>query len=328
MTTEQFHTRYSQYKARIEKQLRQLVNNEEPASVYQPIRYVLEAGGKRVRAALVILACEAVGGQSSDAVPAAVALETLHNFTLVHDDVMDNSSLRRGRATVHTKWDTNVAILSGDEMIAYAYQSLLKTTSTNIRKVMNVFTDAFIQVCEGQGFDKEFETRCDVTLDEYLMMIEKKTARVISASCEIGGYIGNGTTREVNALRTFGKSLGLAFQIQDDLLDITGTEAQLGKPIGGDVLEGKKTYLLLKALERAKGNNKKILLNVVQKKQLTQAIIPAVLDIYEKTGALPHARKQVELFTHNAQQALNRLQPASARTMLSMLAQQLLERNS
>lgn len=281
-----------------------------------------------MRAVLVLLACEAISGQSQGALHAAVAMEALHNFTLVHDDVMDNSSLRRGRATVHTKWDTNVAILSGDEMVAYAYHSLLKTSSTNIHGLMKIFTDAFVQVCEGQGFDKEFETRCDVTLDEYLMMIEKKTARVLSASCEIGGLIGNGTAREVNALRTYGTSLGLAFQIQDDLLDITGTEQQLGKPIGGDVLEGKKTYLLLNALERAKGNEKKILQKVVEKKQLTRASIPVVLDIYQNTGVLQHAREQVEFFTHNAQKALHRLKPTNARTMLSLLAQQLLERNT
>jgi geranylgeranyl diphosphate synthase type II len=328
LTRQQFQTHYSQYKRRIERQLRLLVNRKEPASVYQPMNYVLGAGGKRVRAVLVLLACEAVGGLSGDALHAAVAMETLHNFTLVHDDVMDNSSLRRGRPTVHTKWDTNVAILSGDEMIAYAYQSLLKTKSDNMQKMMNVFTDAFIQVCEGQGFDKEFETRNDVTLDEYLMMIEKKTARVISASCELGGLIGGGTTREVNALRTFGKSLGLAFQIQDDLLDITGTEEQLGKPIGGDVLEGKKTFLLLNALEKSKGNNRKMLLRVVEKKNLTNKIIPVVLDIYEQTGTLQNARVQVELYTHKAQRALKQLKPTTSRTMLSMLAQQLLERNS
>lgn len=160
------------------------------------------------------------------------------------------------------------------------------------------------------------------------MMIEKKTARVISASCELGGLLGDGSTNEVNALSTFGKSLGLAFQIQDDLLDITGTEEQLGKPIGGDVVEGKKTYLLLNALEGAKGNERKILQRVVGKKNLTQAIVPVVLDVYEKTHALQNARVQVESFTHNAQRALKRLQPSTARTMLSMLAQQLLERNS
>ncbi len=328
LTTNSFHTRYAHIKARIEKQLRLLVKQNKPASVYQPINYVLEAGGKRVRAVLVVLACQAVSGQSGGALHAAIAMETLHNFTLVHDDVMDNSSLRRGRPTVHTKWDTNVAILSGDEMIAYAYQSLLKRKSNHMHQVLCVFTDAFIQVCEGQGFDKEFETRYDVTLDEYLMMIKKKTARVISASCELGGLLGDGTTREVHALRTFGESLGMAFQIQDDLLDITGTEQQLGKPIGGDVLEGKKTYLLLKSLERAKGNDKKVLLRVVEKNNLKQSIIPVVLDIYGRTNTLQHTREQVESYTKTAQRALTRLKPTTARTMLAMLAQQLLERNS
>ncbi|MBI3189238.1 MAG: polyprenyl synthetase family protein [Ignavibacteriales bacterium] len=328
MTTEQFHKRYAQVKARIEKQLRLLVSSSEPKSVYEPIKYVLEAGGKRVRAALVLLACEAAGGQTNDALHAAVAMEVLHNFTLVHDDVMDNSLLRRGRPTVHTKWDTNIAILSGDEMVAYAYQSLLKTKSTRQQQIVRTFTDAFIQVCEGQGFDKEFETRNDVTLPEYLMMIQKKTARVISASCEIGGLIGDGTTREVTALRTFGESLGIAFQIQDDLLDITGTEQQLGKPIGGDILEGKKTYLLLKALERATGNDRTILQKVVRKKTTEKNIIQNVYRIYEQTGVLNDAHKQVLQYTSHSLQALSRLKESNARMMLHSLAQQLLERNS
>jgi len=328
LATVQFHKEYSRYKEQIEKHLSGIITETKPVCVYQPITYVLDAGGKRVRAVLTMLSAEAVGGKRTASLHAACAIEILHNFTLVHDDVMDNSPLRRGRPTVHTKWDTNVAILSGDQLVAYAYQSLLKTKSPSIEKIMRSFTKAFIDVCEGQGFDKEFETRTNVSLSEYLHMIHKKTACVISAACEMGALAGNGTTREVSSLQTFGNSLGMAFQIQDDLLDITGTEQQLGKPIGGDVMEGKKTYLLLKALEWANNKDKKILQQVVRKSISNREMIKDVLDIYQRTGVIEDAQSRVLYYTELANKALSTLKPGNAREMLYWLSQQLLERNS
>ena len=328
MATQQYHTQYARYKARIETRLDGLIENTEPACIYQPITYVLRAGGKRVRAVLVLLACESVGGSSRSALPAACAIEILHNFTLVHDDVMDHSPLRRGRPTVHTKWDTNVAILSGDELVAYGYASLLETNVPTLPAMMKVFTNAFIEVCEGQGYDKEFETRRNVTVEEYLMMIRKKTARVISAACELGALAGNGTPGEVRALKTFGEALGMAFQLQDDFLDIAGTEQQLGKPIGGDVMEGKKTFLFLNAFERATSKDKKILDDVIHHRAKGKDIVPDVLRIYERTGALAETQRQVSLYTSKAQRALLRLKPGTARSMLHSLSEQLLERNS
>lgn len=322
------HNRYSLYKSRIERQLSRLIERKTPVCVYEPIDYVLKAGGKRVRAVLTLLSCEAVGGTQRRALPAACAIEILHNFTLVHDDVMDNSPLRRGRATVHTKWDTNVAILSGDELVAYAYQSLLKTKSSSFLALMTSFTNAFIEVCEGQGFDKEYERRSDVTLDEYLLMIEKKTARVISAACELGAIAGNGTRREIQALRTFGEAIGMAFQIQDDVLDITATEQELGKPIGGDVMEGKKTYLLLRALQRATPSQRTVLERVVHKHNIHKRMVQQVLHIYEETGALDDARYRVIDYTSVAQNALKQLQFGKSVAMLRWLSQRLLERNS
>jgi len=200
-----------------------------------------------------MISCEAVGGNPADALHAAAAMELLHNFTLVHDDIMDHASLRRNRATVHERWDTNTAILAGDEMIALAYRTLLQTKSSRVRDIARVFTEAFVEVCEGQGIDKEFECRNAVTMNEYITMIKKKTARVISAAAEIGGYAGGGSAAQIRALRNYGEQIGIAFQMNDDLLDIMGDSATIGKSIGGDIAEGKKTFLLMHALAHTTG---------------------------------------------------------------------------
>ncbi len=327
MRNQNNHTLYNRYRAQVEQRLRSLVIKKNPVTVYDPIRYVLSSGGKRVRAVLTLLSCSAVGGTILQALDAAAAIEILHNFTLVHDDVMDNADMRRSRMTVHKKWDTNVAILSGDEMIAYAYRSLLKTKTSRLPQVLDVFTDAFVQVCEGQGLDKEFESRSGVILDDYMLMIGKKTARVISASAEIGSIIGGGTNAQAAALRTYGEHLGLAFQIQDDLLDIDGSEQEFGKPIGGDVKEGKKTYLLLRAFERVNGNDKKLLKSLKPGNGISKSTIRRVQSIYQHNGVIDDARKEVERNTLKAQQSLAGFS-GKPKEMLMWLSDQLLRRNS
>jgi geranylgeranyl diphosphate synthase type II len=323
-----FRQQYNNYKSLVEKRLSLLTKSKQPLSVYEPIRYIVAAGGKRVRAVLVLLSCEAVGGRASKALDAAAALEILHNFTLVHDDVMDHAEMRRGVATIHKRWDENVAILAGDELVALAYRSLLKTKTPNLQKVLDVFTTAFIEVCEGQGFDKEFETRNNVRLQEYLLMIEKKTAFMISASTEIGALIGDGSRREVTGLRKFGEELGMAFQIQDDLLDIVGDEEEFGKAIGGDVYEGKKTYLLLKALEQTKGADKKLLQSVMPGNGITRTTVERVRKIYKQTGVLDRASEEVERHTLRARHALDVLPSCKAKEMLLWISDQLLRRTS
>ena len=188
------------YKILVDKKLDTVSDSRSPKYVYVPVRYAMSSGGKRLRAVLVMLACESVGGNSRSALDAAVAVELLHNFTLVHDDVMDNADLRRGKPTVKKKWNTDVAILAGDQIVAQAYESLLKTRTTRLPEVLDVFTRAFTEVCEGQGLDKEFEQRRSVTVNDYLHMIEKKTARMISAAVEIGALVGGGSPREVKRL--------------------------------------------------------------------------------------------------------------------------------
>lgn len=228
-----------------------------PHSLYDPVNYIMSGGGKRIRPLMTMIACETFGGSAEDALDAAVAMEILHNFTLVHDDIMDNADTRRGRDTVHKKWDVNSAILVGDELIGLSYRSLLKTESVRIAEVVRAFTDGVIEVCEGQALDKEFETNDNVSLNDYLLMIRKKTAELLKTSAVVGAIIGNANSHEMESINSYSENLGLAFQIQDDLLDVTAVESEFGKKIGGDILERKKTYLYVKSLEILSGDEKK-----------------------------------------------------------------------
>lgn len=327
LNTRLFQKKYDAYRRQIDRCLLQLIDGQDSGSIYEPMRYVLASGGKRLRATLVLLACDAVGGRSRAAVDAAAAIEILHNFTLVHDDIMDRAALRRGKPTIHRKWDQNTAILTGDEMIAHAYNIILNTRSEHFTNILQRFTTAFVEVCEGQALDKAFESRNDVALSEYLLMIKKKTSRLISAATEIGALIGGGSERMVKALRVFGERLGMAFQIQDDLLDITGSTRKFGKTIGGDIFEGKKTFLLLTALEASRGNDRKTLMKVVHR-SVTREMIPVVREIYDRSGALASARSEIGRQTRLAQQALRPIRRSTARDTLMWLSQQLLERNS
>jgi geranylgeranyl diphosphate synthase, type II len=316
------------YKAIVDRRLRAHVNGHEPASVYGPIRHILNAGGKRLRAVLLLLASEAVGGKSASALDAACAIELLHTFTLVHDDVMDKSDLRRGVPTIHTKWDVDTAILSGDQIAACAHAVLLNAKTTKHKEIFQVFANAFVEVCEGQGYDKNFESRIDVDVEDYLMMIEKKTARMISASTEIGAIIGGGTVAQIKALRQFGKYIGLAFQIQDDILDIDGEEKTFGKAIGRDIIEGKRTYLLLTALDRTKGADRRLMESVMQHRCVDKGSVKRVRDIYERKGVLSDARKEVDRFTTSAQRELRVLPENRAVSALLRLSGSLLRRQS
>lgn len=325
---ENFNESYDNYKKKIEKRLGTFASVREPRIVYEPIRYTLATGGKRFRAVLVLLACEAAGGKIHRAIHAAAAMEVLHNFTLVHDDVMDNAELRRGKPTVHAKWDANVAILSGDEMIAQAYAMLLQTSSPRMMNILGVYTDALVQVCEGQGFDKEFERLHSVTLDEYYRMISKKTGVVIAAAAEIGAIIGSKADRTVSALRIYGQYLGRSFQIRDDYLDVMGTKKEFGKNIGGDIYEGKKTYLLLKALQAAKGGDRKLLRSVIPGNRLDARNVESIRHIYMRTGAVEAAKKEICRCTRKAKEALKPIRYSRSRDLLVWLADQLSARTS
>jgi geranylgeranyl diphosphate synthase, type II len=323
-----FVSQYQRYKEIVDHHLRLCVRKNEPRSLYQPVKYVLSGGGKRIRPLLVLLACEAVGGVSRQAQHAAVAIEILHNFTLVHDDIMDNASSRRGRPTVHVKWDTNIAILVGDELVALAYRELLKTRSPFIARVADVFTEGVVEVCEGQAYDKEFETRKRVSLEEYLLMIGKKTGKMVSVASEMGAIIGGGTASEVRALKYYGIFIGRAFQIQDDLLDVVADEKEFGKTIGGDIVEGKKTFLLIEAYARSRGADKKFLLSVITGGGTSRRNIPLVREIYKRCGVVDLAQQTIARNIVEANAQLSRLRKSRARDMLFWFSHMLLNRNS
>jgi geranylgeranyl diphosphate synthase, type II len=318
--------RYERHKTIVEKYLRGFICEHKPQTLYGPAKYVLAAGGKRIRPVLTLLACEVVGGDASDALHAGAGIEILHNFTLVHDDIMDHASTRRNRLTVHKKWDENIAILSGDVLLGLAYRALLRTKSSNIQDISKIFTESVITVCEGQSLDKEFETRHRVHVNEYLMMIEKKTGKLVSAATQIGALIGKAAPSEQDILRRFGEFVGRAFQLQDDLLDIVADEKEFGKAIGSDLVEGKKTFLLLEAMRRAKGKDKKILQSVFTNGGVPRKQVPLFRNIYEETGALDSAKKRIEADIIEAKNQLAMLPASTARETLRWLTEKLLNR--
>ncbi len=312
---------------RIEKVLAKLFSLEEPRSLYEPINYVLRGGGKRIRPFLVLCSASAVGGKYNSVYNASLAVEILHNFTLVHDDIMDKADTRRGRQTVHIRNNVDAAILAGDLMAALAYESLIKDCGNDAKMPLSVFTRGLIEVCEGQGYDKDFETRSSVSIKEYKLMIYKKTAALIEMCCLLGALLGKGTPNEVKALGKYGRNLGMAFQIQDDLLDITADEKELGKPVGGDLAEGKKSYLFLKALEKAKGREKEMLLKVIRNKGVKKNEIGIYRSLYEKLGVLEDARREIKAYTKKAVSSLEGIKRKKEIEILNWLALTLLQRN-
>ncbi len=322
---------YADYRKKIDEILRQSITRKLPATLYDPLNYVLSGGGKRIRPMMVIFACEAAGGSFDEAVNASVALEMLHNFTLVHDDIMDNAETRRSEPTVHTKWNENVAILVGDQLIGLAYIYLLKTNSGNIKEITSAFTEGIIEVCEGQSFDKEYEERKDVGIDEYMMMIRKKTAKMLETSAAVGALIGGGDENFVSNVKEFALNTGLAFQIQDDLLDIIADEEEFGKKTGGDIIEGKKTYLLLKAFESAENvADKELIKKIIDNnglKDATESDINKVRDVYVRSGAIESARKEIERFTKLAEDCLEQLPANIGREHLKWLTEMLMNRS-
>jgi geranylgeranyl diphosphate synthase type II len=225
---------------------------QEPQELYEPIAYTLEEGGKRLRPVLVLLACDLFDGDLEKALYPAMGLEIFHNFTLLHDDIMDQASIRRGKQAVHKKWNANTAILSGDTMFVLAYEYVAKTDPALLPRVMDLFNDTARKVCEGQQYDMNFETRKDVSIEEYMMMIRLKTAVLIACSLKLGAILSHAGTAEAENIYQFGIHLGLAFQLQDDYLDAFGEVSKFGKAIGGDIVTNKKTFLYLNAFDRAR----------------------------------------------------------------------------
>lgn len=266
-----------------------------PADLYLPIDYSLGMGGKRLRPVLLLLSYNMFAEAVQNAVPAALAIEVFHNFTLLHDDIMDKADLRRNQATVHKKFSENAAILSGDAMAFLSYRFLLECRSERLVDVISLFTKTAIEVCEGQQFDMDFEKRLDVTEAEYLKMIELKTAVLIACGLKAGALIANAGNKVANQLYDFGMNLGLAFQLQDDLLDTFGDQDAFGKKIGGDILANKKTYLLIKALHTASPETRNKLLAWINKEVFSpEEKIMAVKDLYNKLGISAMVHQKID----------------------------------
>lgn len=245
------------YVSVINDAIKQNTSSKEPKELYEPIDYILDLGGKRIRPALLLLANEVFGGKTENAINAALAIEVFHNFTLVHDDIMDEAPIRRGKATVHKKWNRDIAILSGDVMLVQAIQFLSKCSTKHLPIILQIFNETAVQVCEGQQYDMNFETTEQVSINDYLLMIEHKTAVLLGASLKIGAVLANAKEEDANHIYEFGKNLGIAFQLMDDILDLYGDPKKVGKRMGGDIISNKKTYLLLKAQELTTGKLKK-----------------------------------------------------------------------
>ena len=267
----------------------------EPARLYEPIRYTLESGGKRIRPLLALGCCALFSDDLEQALPVAVGIEVFHNFTLLHDDIMDNSSLRRGRETVHVKWNENTAILSGDAMLIYAYELALNSAPDKLARIVPTLNRIFMGVCEGQQHDMDFETRPDVTTDEYLAMTGLKTAVLIAGAMRVGAVIGGADDETAEQLYRAGMLLGTAFQLQDDLLDTYGEPTKWGKNLGDDIADNKKTFLLIRALEVAQEEDRKQLLDLMVPAGISrEEKIGAVKAVYAKTGVKEQAEALVD----------------------------------
>jgi geranylgeranyl diphosphate synthase type II len=305
-----------------DRYLRSLVP-DAPQSLYDPVRYIIGAGGKRLRPALTRLC--SLSDPNANWLPAAAAVEMLHTFTLVHDDIMDNAATRRGLATVHEKWDVNTAILSGDVMIALAEESLARGEYAHASAMMREFSAGFRSVCEGQAYDKEFETRGDISAEDYFHMIDLKSAKLIEMAAVLGAYAAGGSN--VEPMRRFAHHLGLAFQLRDDLLDLTASD-DFGKTIGGDIVEGKRTFLFIRAHAAATTSADRALMEKIAARRASFGDIPSVREAFVRLGAVAETEARIASHTTEATNAVKELEHEGQRNALLSFADYLLTRST
>jgi geranylgeranyl diphosphate synthase type II len=278
----------------------------EPKNLYEPIDYIIKLGGKRMRPILTLMAADIFSASYEKAMPAALAVEVFHNFTLIHDDIMDDAPLRRGKETVHEKWNTNTGILSGDAMLILAYQYFENYEPIVFQKLAQLFSKTALEVCDGQQLDVDFETRNDVTIDEYINMIRLKTSVLVAAALKMGAIVAGTTNENANLIYDFGLNLGLAFQLQDDYLDAFGNPETFGKQIGGDIIENKKTYLYLKALEVANDEDKGNLKYFFNQKLKENTVkITGVKRIFKVNNIPSLVKEQIQNYTEKAFETLS-----------------------
>lgn len=313
----------------IEEELSCIVpNNLQEASIY-----LTKAGGKMLRPALTLITSEAVGGSRDNSLKSAAAIELIHTFSLIHDDIMDDDDMRRGKPAVHKVWDENVAILAGDTLFSKAFEIIMnsdpeKNTPTQLSQTLATVADACVKICEGQAFDMSFEDRYDVSEEEYLDMIFKKTGALIAAASKAGAIMGGANQEVIDAMYDYGRLIGLAFQIQDDYLDLASDEETLGKPIGSDIAKGKMTIIAIKALAASEGEDNKKLLEILKDDNNSQEDIDVALDLFNKYGAIEYAKNVALENVTSAKKVLEILPDSESKQMLVDLADFVLERHS
>jgi geranylgeranyl diphosphate synthase, type II len=313
----------------VSDEIEKLSWSNPPAGLYEPIGYTLSNGGKRIRPVLTLMACNLFSDDIIPAIAPALGIEVFHNFTLLHDDIMDRAPIRRGRPTVHVKWNDNTAILSGDAMQIAAYQLIAKTPENHLKKVLDLFSETALEICEGQQYDVDFENRDNVSAEEYLEMIRLKTAVLLGCSLKTGAIIGDAQEIDANHLYDFGINIGLAFQLKDDLLDVYGNEETFGKKIGGDILCNKKTYLLIHALQLAQNDKTEKLDYWLKKNNNTpEEKIKAVTNLYNCLGVKKICEDKMLFFYEKAIAKLEKVTiPDVKKQELRKLAERLMSRN-
>lgn len=310
----------------IENAIPQIAYRENPANLYEPIKYIMSLGGKRIRPVMVLMAAELFTEEVNKALDVALAIETFHNFTLVHDDIMDNAPLRRGQQTVHEKWGVNNAILSGDVMMVESNKHLSKVDISVLKPVLDTFNQTAQGVCEGQQLDMEFETRDDVSIEEYIEMIRLKTAVLLGGAMKLGAIVGGADKENAELLYQFGENLGVAFQLQDDILDVYGDPEKFGKQVGGDIISNKKTFLHLKAKSLINAEERDILLG---EHPTTEQKVTAVTALYNNYAIKELSNTEMEKYLAKAYKALNALGvDENRKTQLRELTKQIMERES
>ena len=298
----------------VNQYLDQLPYERQPRSLYEPIQYVLSLGGKRIRPVLMLLAYNLFRDDPESILPTACGLETYHNYTLLHDDLMDNADLRRGHETVHRRWDANTAILSGDSMLVLAYRCMQQVSDSKLRPVLEIFTETALQIGEGQQYDMDFEKRTDVSEDEYIEMIRLKTSVLLACALKIGAVLADAPKEDAENLYKFGEQMGLAFQLQDDYLDVYGDPKVFGKAVGGDITSNKKTYMLINAFNRANQSQREELLRWTTAKEFDkQEKIAAVTRLYNEMGIGQLAQEKIAYYFEQSRGYLDAVKVAEER---------------
>lgn len=316
------------YRSFIAKEIADTQFPNTPPNLYEPVKYILELGGKRMRPILSMMACELFSGEFKDAKNVALGVEIFHNFTLIHDDIMDEAPLRRGKVTVHEKWNERVGILSGDRLMIESYEKLGQYKPEILPKILRLYNIAAIEVCEGQQMDMDHETKEDVTIQDYITMIRKKTAVLLGCSLQIGAVVGGASDKDAEDLYDFGTNLGIAFQLQDDILDVYADQSKFGKQVGGDIIANKKTYLLLTALETANSDQLEKL-KALMNEEDHEKKVKEVMEIYDQLKIREKAEKQMEIYYKTSMENLDNIQvDDKKKEPLRTLANFLLSRES